>query len=194
MKQNLIPYMWQMVLANISIQGWIVDPNVQSFFYCSSEVLVLLPTMLKFSTLMLWPVVLKWSNMGEGAFWCSLNLSPKSSWGLSYIFLITLHPATFVTVDDPTLLQHRIFVLWGHQEVFDGYTSFKVDLNPIVAAFLLYTLTQPLVVWHSYVWFGGVVLLSGICFVSLLLGLVVHLHLYSIQSPYGVITVHQCFW
>ena len=36
-----------------------------------------LPTMLKFSTLMLWPVVLKWSNMGEGAFWCSLNLSPK---------------------------------------------------------------------------------------------------------------------
>ena len=27
-KQNLIPYVWQMVLANISIQGWIVDPNV----------------------------------------------------------------------------------------------------------------------------------------------------------------------
>ena len=36
-----------------------------------------LPTILKFSTLMLWPVVLKWSNMEEGAFWCSLNLSPK---------------------------------------------------------------------------------------------------------------------
>ena len=30
-----------MVLANIPIQGWIVDPNVQSFFYCSFEVLVL---------------------------------------------------------------------------------------------------------------------------------------------------------
>ena len=47
-KQNLIRYMWQMVFANISIQGWIVDPDVKSFFiallrFCSS-----LPTMLKF--------------------------------------------------------------------------------------------------------------------------------------------------
>ena len=92
-----------------------------------------LPTMLKLSTLMLWPVVLKWSNMGEGAFWCSLNLSPNALED-SYIFLITLHHTTFVTIDDPTLLQHRIFVLWGHQEVFDGCTSSKVNLNPIVIA------------------------------------------------------------
>ena len=28
LKQNLIPYMWQMVYANISIKGWIVDPYV----------------------------------------------------------------------------------------------------------------------------------------------------------------------
>ena len=40
-KQNLIPYMWQMVFANISIQGWIVDPDVKSFFYCPLEVLFL---------------------------------------------------------------------------------------------------------------------------------------------------------
>ena len=39
---------------------------------CSS-----LPTMLKFSTLMSWPVMVWWSKMGERAFWCSLNLSPK---------------------------------------------------------------------------------------------------------------------
>ena len=36
-----------------------------------------LPTISKFSILMLWPVVLWWSNMGDGAFWCSLDLSPK---------------------------------------------------------------------------------------------------------------------
>ena len=40
-KQNLIPYMWQMVFANISIQGWIVDPDVKSLFYCPLEVLFL---------------------------------------------------------------------------------------------------------------------------------------------------------
>ena len=31
-EQNLIPDMWQMVLAIISIQGWIIDPDVDSFF------------------------------------------------------------------------------------------------------------------------------------------------------------------
>ena len=24
--------MWQMVFANVSIQGWIIDPNIESFF------------------------------------------------------------------------------------------------------------------------------------------------------------------
>ena len=36
-----------------------------------------LPTMLKLVMLMLWPVLLWWSKMGEGDFWCSLNLSAK---------------------------------------------------------------------------------------------------------------------
>ena len=99
--------------------------------------------------------------MREGAFWCSLNLSPKVLED-SYIFLITCHHATFVTVDDPTLLHHRIFVLGGHQEVFDGGTSFEVYLYTIVAAFFLNTFTQPLVIWNSFVGFGGVVLLSGL--------------------------------
>ena len=81
----------------------------------------------------------------------------------------------------------------GHQEVFDGSTSFKVYLNPIVVTFFLDTLTQPHVIWYSYVRFGGVVLLCGTCFVFLFLGWVVHLDLYSVQSPYGVVTVPQCF-
>ena len=37
-----------------------------------------LPNILKFSILMLWPVLLVWSNIGEGAFLCSLNLSPNT--------------------------------------------------------------------------------------------------------------------
>ena len=40
-KQNLIPYVWQMELAYISVKGWIIDPYVQCFFYSSAEVLVL---------------------------------------------------------------------------------------------------------------------------------------------------------
>ena len=33
LEQNLIPNMWQMVLANVSIKGWIIGSNIQSFFY-----------------------------------------------------------------------------------------------------------------------------------------------------------------
>ena len=36
-----------------------------------------LPTMLKLFMVILRPVMLKWSNIGEGAFRCSLNLYPK---------------------------------------------------------------------------------------------------------------------
>ena len=36
-----------------------------------------LPTIVKLLMLILWLVVLQWSNIGEGVFWCSLNLSAK---------------------------------------------------------------------------------------------------------------------
>ena len=106
----------------------------------------------------------------------------KCSRGLSYIFLITLHPTTFVAVDDPTLLQDRIFVLWGHQEVFDGCASSEVNLYPTVVTFLLHTLTQPHVVWYCYIRFLVGILLSGIFVVVFSSGLV-----YSpLSSPYSV--------
>ena len=41
--QNLIPDVWQVVFAYVSIQGWIIDPNVESFFDGSHHVLVLSP-------------------------------------------------------------------------------------------------------------------------------------------------------
>ena len=60
----------------------------------------------------------------------------KGSRGLSYIFLITLHPATFITVDDPTLLHHRILIFGGHWKVLDGSTSLEVYLYTKVTAFV----------------------------------------------------------
>ena len=117
----------------------------------------------------------------------------KGSWGLSYIFLITVHPPTFVTVDDPTFLHHRIFILWGHQEVFDGGTSSKVYLYTIVAALFLDRFTQPPVIRYSYVWFGGVLLLSVfVILFLLLLGWIVYPHFYPVHSPSGVIAVSKC--
>ena len=90
----------------------------------------------------------------------------------------------------PTLLHHRILVLGGHQEVFNGGTSFKIYLYTIVAALFLDTSTQPPIIWNSYVWFGGVVLLS--VFVLLFLGWIIHPHIYPVQSPPGVVAISQC--
>ena len=83
-----------------------------------------------------------------------------SSRGLSYIFLITLHPATFITVDDPTLLHHGILIFRVHQEVLDGSPSLEVYLYTKVTAFFLDTFTQPLIIWNSYIEFRSVVLMS----------------------------------
>ena len=40
----------------------------------------------------------------RGGFQMFLEPFTKSSWGLSNIFLITIHPVTLVSIDDSTLL------------------------------------------------------------------------------------------
>ena len=52
----------------------------------------------------------------------------KGSRGFTNVFLITVNPATLKSIDDPTLFEDWIFILWGHQEAFDGSTSFEVHL------------------------------------------------------------------
>ena len=66
-----------MVFAYVLVQGWLIDPNgtlilISLEMFCSS-----LPTILKLLMLVVWPVVLLWSCIGDGAFRCSLNLSPN---------------------------------------------------------------------------------------------------------------------
>ena len=114
----------------------------------------------------------------------------KGSRGLSYIFFIALHPATFITVDDPILLNHGVLIFRVHQEVLDGSPSLEVYLHTKVTAFFLDTVTQPLIVWNSYIGFRSVVLLSVL--VLLFLGWVVHLNFYPVQRSSGVVAVAQC--
>ena len=42
-KQNLFPYVRQMVFANVLVEGWIIHPYVYCFFDSSDQVLVLPP-------------------------------------------------------------------------------------------------------------------------------------------------------
>ena len=74
----------------------------------------LLPTILNLSMMVLWPVMLLWSYIGERAFRCSWPLSKCSLWlpyiSSSHSTLLPLKP-----VDDATLLCDRVFVFGSHQ-------------------------------------------------------------------------------
>ena len=58
----------------------------------------------------------------------------KTSYRLSRVFFLTPIFTTFVSVDDPTLVGDRIFVLGHHEQVSYGLTSFKVYLYTIFLA------------------------------------------------------------
>ena len=100
--------------------------NIDSFLslerFCSS-----LPTMLKFSSEVVWPVVLLWSYMGEGAFRCSLYLSPNVL-DVTNVLLITFQPITFESVNYTTLFGYVVFIFWCHQFIFQGLPTLKVHL------------------------------------------------------------------
>ena len=110
-----------------------------------------LPTILKFSSVVLWPVMLEWSNIGDGAFRCSLNLSPNVLED-SYIFFITFHPITSVSVYDATLLDYVVFIFGCHQEVFDGPALWSI-LEYHISYIFFYTLTEAFHVRNHYVVF-----------------------------------------
>ena len=115
--------------------------------FCSS-----LPTMLKFSKETWWPVVVKWSKIGGGGLEMFFEPLSKCSWWFTYIFIITLHPVAFKSVDDSTCVFYRILICWSHQEAFDCSTSFEVDLHPMVCTSFLEAFTEPSLVWNNDVW------------------------------------------
>ena len=63
----------------------------------------------------------------------------------------TGHPATLVSIDDPTFLEDGVFVLWAHQEISDGLAILVMHLDFIFAADVIATFTIPFGVWHHYV-------------------------------------------
>ena len=150
-KQNLIPYVRQLVFAYVLVEGWIVHPYVYCFFDSSDQVLVLSPhnaEVLNGGTLTSGvKMVIYW---GRGLQVFSVPLS-KSSWWLPYIFIITFHPVAFVSVDNATLLCDGIFVFRSCQKAFDGITSLAVYLNPMFSAYIFYALTQPFYIWDHHI-------------------------------------------
>ena len=117
----------------------------------------------------------------------------KSSEVFPYIFLITLHPVTFVPIDDSTLFHERIFVLGSHQEALDGIASFKIYLNSIFLACSLEAFTQPFIIWHHYVVLFLVASHAALVFLLVFMGWCFHSYLYPVECPNRVFTFCQDF-
>ena len=115
-----------------------------------------LPTVLKFSIVTLWLVVLKVIYRG-GCLQVFFEPLSKCSWGLSNVFFITFHPVTFVSIYDSTFLLDGIVIFWSHQKVLDGIASFKVDLHSMFTACFLYAFTNSFIIWSHHMWFLDVV-------------------------------------
>ena len=151
--------MWQMVFTHISVKGWITDPYVQSLFYCSHLVKVLPPNNVEVVNGNIATSDVTVVIYGRGGFQMFLEPFTKSAWGLSNIFLITIHPVTLVSVDDSTLLLDWIFVFGSHQKVLDCGASFEEHLYPKLSANVLDALTQSTVIRYNY---AGLLLLVSV--------------------------------
>ena len=114
-----------------------IDSLINLERFCSS-----LPTILKLFSVVVWPVMLLWSCIGEGAFRCSLNLSPNV---LAVSLCIPHHiPTCHIYI---CKLHHFfgdvIFVFRCHKFFFDGFSTLKVNFYAISLACILKVSLSP---------------------------------------------------
>ena len=181
-----------MVLAYISIEGWIIHPDVNSFIYGSDEVLVLSPHnaevldggIMTCDVLM----VIYWG----GGLQMFLKPLTKSSGLLPYVFIITVHPFAFESVNDATFHCDVIFIFGGHQEAFDGIASSVVHLYPMFTAYVLHALTQASHIWQDHVGFVLALAVAGVfsSFEILFCGCL-YLVFHPVEGPVGVLVFFQ---
>ena len=116
-KQNLIPYMGQLLLLNVIIEGWIIDHDIHVLSDGPFNV-VRLPA---HNGEIAHPAVMTCGvgiviNGGRSP---EMFLKPLSKGSLLCLYLCIT-----------PLLCAIILVLWHHQEDSDGITSLIVDLHP----------------------------------------------------------------
>ena len=68
----------------------------------------------------------------------------KGPGGFPYVLIITAKVPTLIPINDITLVDHRVFVFGGDQEVLDGAATFGVSLDAISTTDLFDTFTKTL--------------------------------------------------
>ena len=191
--QFLIPDMWQLVLANISIKGWVIDSNQHGFPDGPGHALVLPAHYAE--------IVQGYFMASDGEvvmyrWWSSHVFSEfitKCSAWLLYIFIFTVYPSTLVSINHSTFLQYVISVLGVHYEFFDCIASFEIHLYAMLAADNFAALTQSFHTGHHNV--GFFLIFIRVC-VDVILsspGVLLDSDDCPFQSPCWVLAIIQCF-
>ena len=129
--QNFIWNMWQVVFANILVQGRVVHSYIYSFFYSSSHI-VSLPSYnfevvyccFVASSALVFKYRWRCFQMFFGSF------SKGSRW-LPYILIFTLNLVTLEPAYDITFLGNSVLIFWWYQDIFQGLSSFEMYLFSI---------------------------------------------------------------
>ena len=123
----------------------------------------------------------------------------KGPGGFPYVFIITAKVPTLIPIDGITLVDHRVFVLGGDQEVLNGSATFEVSLNAISTIDLFDTFTKTLCVGYDNMaltlnFFSGS---RGTCCtlvvspINGLTGRPVESFLHLVQSPFGIFALGE---
>ena len=114
----------------------------------------------------------------------------KGPGSFPYVLIITTYVPILVPVDGTTLVDHRVFVLGGDQEDFDGSATLEVSLDAIPTTDLFDTFTKTLCVGYDNVPFVFHFMVSSLGIVGApiinLPGRPVESFLHLVQSPYGI--------
>ena len=121
--------------------------------------------------------------------------------GFPYVFIITTQVITLVPIYDTTVVDHRVFVLGGNQEVPDCSATFEVGLDAISTTDLFDTFTKTLCVEYDNVtlgfdFIGGTLGNCGALVASLinnLTGRPVESFLHLVQSPFRILAFSKAF-
>ena len=119
----------------------------------------------------------------------------KGPGGFPYVLIITAKVPTLIPINGITLVDHRVFVLGGDQEVLDGAATFEVSLDAISTTDVFDTFTKTLCVGYDNVtltlnFFSGSRGTCGILVVSpinSLTGRPVKSFLHLVQSPFRIL-------
>ena len=126
--------MWQLELANISIEGWVIDSDKNCFFHVSGNAVVLPAHYAEIvqEHLMTCDVMMVYDRR------CCSHVFPdpfsKGPACISNVRILTIHHSTSVPVDHPTFLKYGIFIFWVYQEIFDGAASPEIHFHSMFPA------------------------------------------------------------